>query len=212
MADKRCDLRFYKSFLPRRRPSALTAKQQEQLNTLTEAQANKYISMLSDMGDDSFDAMNIAMAISPRRVSQFSDLGTPTAKMVQDAEAAAAKALADVPEAQRLGAQEVGERLLLNYKKGEVLDPVARALASKAFANVYANMPLLTKSLKHALETKNERAATALLNQWVDSLAITAGYVGDGNAWSKAGNMRKYYKQQIKRDADIAQLFQDGKC
>jgi hypothetical protein len=120
--------------------------------------------------------------------------------------------LASAPQSERLSAQEVGERLLINLKKGEVMDPVARTLATKAFENVQAQLPLLNKQLLNAIETGNDTAAVSLLNRWVDSIAVTAGYVGDGNAWSKAGNMRKYYEQQMKKNADIAQLFQEGKC
>lgn len=209
---KRCDMRFYKSFLPRRQPSDLTAKQIEKLKDLDDVQASKYLSMLADIDDDAYKVMNTAMAISPRRISQMSDLGKSTVEMVQEAEATANKLLASAPASERMSAQEVGERLLMNLKKGEVMDPVARTIATKAFENMQANLPLLNKQLLNALETGNDTAAVALLNRWVDSMAITAGYVGDGNAWSKAGNMRKYYKQQMKKNADIAQLFQEGKC
>lgn len=209
---KRCDMRFYKSFLPRRQPSDLTAKQIEKLKDLNEAQASKYLSMLADIDDDAYKVMNTAMTISPRRIAQMSDKGKAVTDMVQEAEAAADKLLASAPASERMSAQEVGERLLMNLKKGEVMDPAARALATKAFENMQANLPLLNKQLLNALETGNDTAAVALLNRWVDSMAITAGYVGDGNAWSKAGNMRKYYKQQMKKNADIAQLFQEGKC
>jgi hypothetical protein len=156
--------------------------------------------------------MNTAMAISPRRITQMSDLGKPTMQVVQEAEETANRMLASAPQSERLSAQEVGERLLMNLKKGEVMDPVARTLATKAFENVQAQLPLLNKQLLNAIETGNDTAAVSLLNRWVDSIAVTAGYVGDGNAWSKAGNMRKYYKQQMKKNADIAQLFQEGKC
>lgn len=209
---KRCDMRFYKSFLPRRQPSDLTAKQIEKLKDLDDVQASKYLSMLADIDDDAYKVMNTAMAISPRRISQMSDLGKTTTDMIQEAEATANKLLASAPASERMSAQEVGERLLMNLKKGEVMDPAARTLATKAFENMQANLPLLNKQLLNALETGNDTAAVALLNRWVDSMAITAGYVGDGNAWSKAGNMRKYYKQQMKKNADIAQLFQEGKC
>lgn len=49
---KRCDMRFYKSFLPRRQPSDLTAKQIEKLKELDDVQASKYLSMLADIDDD----------------------------------------------------------------------------------------------------------------------------------------------------------------
>jgi len=209
---QRCDLRFYKSFLPRRQPSDLSAAQLAKLKDLNEVQASKYLSMLADIDNDAYKVMNTAMAISPRRITQMSDLGKPTAQVVQEAEETANRMLASAPQSERLSAQEVGERLLMNLKKGEVMDPVARTLATKAFENVQAQLPLLNKQLLNAIETGNDTAAVSLLNRWVDSIAVTAGYVGDGNAWSKAGNMRKYYKQQMKKNADIAQLFQEGKC
>jgi hypothetical protein len=209
---KRCDMRFYKSFLPRRQPSDLTAKQIEKLKDLNEVQASKYLSMLSDIDDDAYKVMNVAMSVSPRRIAQMSDLGKTTTEMIQEAETTANKLLASAPASERMSAQEVGERLLMNLKKGEVMDPAARTLATKSFENMQANLPLLNKQLLNALETGNDTAAVALLNRWVDSMAITAGYVGDGNAWSKAGNMRKYYKQQMKKNADIDQLFREGKC
>lgn len=209
---KRCDMRFYKSFLPRRQPSDLTAKQIEKLKDLNEAQASKYLSMLADIDDDAYKVMNVAMSVSPRRISQMSDKGKTVTEMIQEAEATANKLLESAPASERMSAQEVGERLLMNLKKGEVMDPAARIIATKAFDNMQANLNLLNKQLLNALETGNETASVALLNRWVDSMAITAGYVGDGNAWSKAGNMRKYFKQQMKKNADIAQLFQEGKC
>jgi len=209
---KRCDMRFYKSFLPRRQPSDLNANQIAKLKDLDDVQASKYLSMLADIDDDAYRVMNTAMAISPRRIAQMSDKGKAVTEMVQEAEATANKLLASAPASERMSAQEVGERLLMNLKKGEVMDPVARTIATKAFENMQANLPLLNKQLLNALETGNDTAAVALLNRWVDSMAITAGYVGDGNAWSKAGNMRKYYKQQMKKNADIDQLFREGKC
>lgn len=209
---KRCDFKYYKTFLPRRQPSNLTKQQIDKLATLSPERQAKYLSMIADLDEDAYKALNILAQAAPKRLSALTDRGKAMTDLAQQADEVNKRLMDAVPEAERMTYQETGERLLLSLSKGQVMDQATRALATPAFYNTLHNYPLLNKQLLNALESGNDAAVVALTNRLVDSAGIIAGYIGDGNAASIAMNSRKYYKNQMKKAQDIKQLFQNGAC
>lgn len=209
---KRCDMRYYKTFLPKRIPSNLTQKQLDKLGTLSEAQQSKFVSMMSEFDDESVEALNIVSQAAPQRFAQTTNKGLTMAELAQRNQELNARLMASVPESERVSLQEVGERLALGLERGRPLSTEERALAFPAFANRMHNLPLLLKQIQHANASGNTAAQALLAKELVVTMGVAAGMSGDKNAASVAMNSYKYFKKQMQLGKEINQLFQNGAC
>jgi hypothetical protein len=208
----RCDYKYYKSFLPKRLPSNLTAKQWDKLNTLSPETNTKFLASMSEFDDEGANALSIIAQMAPQRFSQTTNKGMSMAELALKNQKANKKLMDDTPLNEQITFQEVGERLALNQKKGQPLSTEERALAMPAFVNRMSRLPLLLKQIQHANETGNTAAQTLLAKELIVTMGVAAGISGDKNAASVALNSYKYFKKQMKLGKDINQLFQNGAC
>jgi len=208
----RCDFKYYKSFLPKRMPSALTQKQLDKLNTLSPEQKSKFVAAMSEFDDESANALAIISQMAPQRFAQTTNKGLSMAELALKNQKANQKLLDAVPVEERQSLQQIGENLSLNFKKGQPLSTEERALAMPAFVNRMSRLPLLLKQMQHANETGNAAGQALLAKELVVTMGVAAGISGDKNAASVALNSYKYFKKQMQLGKEINQLFQNGAC
>lgn len=208
----RCDYKYYKSFLPKRTPSDLTAKQWDKLNTLSPEKSSKFVASMSEFDDEAANALSIVYQMAPQRFSRTTNKGLSMAELALQNQKANQKLMDDTPLNEQMTFQEVGERLALNQKKGQPLSTEERAIVMPAFINRMSRLPLLLKQIQHARETGNTAATALLAKELVVTMGVAAGVSGDKNATSVAQNTYKYFKKQMKQNKEITQLFQNGAC
>lgn len=211
MAAPKCDLKYYKYFMPERRPSRLTSNQLNKIANMTDERAAKYLSSRDYLNDDSVAALEGMAALFPQRFAQTTNKGKPTQDVMNRANEAAQRMAKENFEGEDY-LQQAGDAIASNFRKNNPMSMEERALAYPAFANRMSNLPLLVRQIKHAVDTGNDKVSGMLGLELVKTMGVAAGVMGDKNAVSVALNSMKYLNRQIKQAQSIQRLLVNGDC
>lgn len=208
---KKCNLSYYKYFLPQRKDVPLTTRQLDMLKDMSKERRSKYTSFRAWLDTQDSASLGNLASINNQKFSAQSQLGWSQRKIDEYTEEQAAN-LANKIKDVNGDLSDPGLLLLQNRVRGDVFNAAEKELVTRTFLNRLNNLDLLTKQIDRAVETGNEAALEALAIEMNKTAAAFAAYFGDINATSAAFRQIRRMNNTIKQGRRLEKLFENGGC
>jgi len=208
---KKCNLSYYKYFLPKSKDVPPTSRQLEMMKDMTKERKSKYIAFRSWLDSSDKSSLGNLAAIKKEKFAAESQLGWSQRKIDEFTEDQA-KLLENKIKEVNGDMTDPGMLLLQNRVRGDVFNAAEKELVTRTFLNRLNNLDLLTKQIDNAVATNNEAALEALAIEMNKTAAAFAAYFGDINATSAAFRQIRRMNNTIKQGRRLEKLFENGGC
>jgi len=208
---KKCNLSYYKYFLPKSKDVPPTSRQLEMMKDMTKERKSKYIAFRSWLDSSDKSSLGNLAAIKKEKFAAESQLGWSQRKIDEFTEDQA-KLLENKIKEVNGDMTDPGMLLLQNRVRGDVFNAAEKELVTRTFLNRLNNLDLLTKQIDNAVASNNEAALEALAIEMNKTAAAFAAYFGDINATSAAFRQIRRMNNTIKQGRRLEKLFENGGC
>lgn len=208
---KKCNLAYYKYFLPKSKDVPPTSRQLDMMKDMTKERKSKYMAFRTWLDSEDKASLSKLAAIKKEKFAAQSQLNWSQKKIDEFTEEQA-EGLAQKIKDVNGDLADPGMLLLQNRVRGDVFNAAEKELVTRTFLNRLNNLDLLTKQIDRAVETGNEAALEALAIEMNKTAGAFAAYFGDINATSAAFRHIARMNQQIKQGRRLEKLFENGGC
>lgn len=208
---KKCNLAYYKYFLPQSKDVPPTTRQLDMMKDMTKERKSKYMAFRSWLDSEDKGSLSKLAAIKKEKFAAQSQLNWSQRK-IDDFTEEQAENLAQKIKDVNGDLSDPGMLLLQNRVRGDVFNAAEKELVTRTFLNRLNNLDLLTKQIDRAVETGNEAALEALAIEMNKTAGAFAAYFGDINATSAAFRQIARMNNSIKQGRRLEKLFENGGC